>query len=104
MKINWKKYPKQSSLDGRDTIIISKPDGTTKNLPIGELTFIHHQTSTSSTWIITHNLNRFPSVTVVDTGNTIVVGDVTYNSKNKLTITFFNAGSPLAFQGKAYLN
>ena len=104
MKLNWKKYPKQKNLDGRDTIIISKPDGSTKNLPVSELTFVHSQTSTSNTWVITHSLKRYPSVTVVDTSNNVVEGKVAYNSKDKLTITFFNAGSPLAFQGKAYLN
>lgn len=71
---------------------------------IGDITYTHNQTSTSSTWVITHNLHRFPSVTVVDSGGTIVMGTVVYNSNRKLTITFFSGGSALAFQGKAYLN
>ena len=71
---------------------------------IGDITFTHNQNTTSNTWTITHNLNRFPSVTVVDSGNTVVEGTVVYNSNKQLTITFFSAGSPLAFSGKAYLN
>ena len=71
---------------------------------IGNITFTHNQNSTSSTWVITHNLHRFPSVTVVDSGNSIVQGTVAYNSNKKLTITFFQKGVALAFQGKAYLN
>jgi len=71
---------------------------------IGDITFTHNQNSTSATWTITHNLNRFPSVTVVDSANTIVQGTVVYNSNKQLTITFFEGGDPLAFQGKAYLN
>ena len=71
---------------------------------IGDITFTHNQNSTSNTWVITHNLNRFPSVTVVDSGNSIVIGTVVYNSNKQLTITFFSRGSALAFQGKAYLN
>jgi len=71
---------------------------------IGEITFVFNQTSTSHTWVITHDLHRYPSVTVVDTSNNVVEGKVIYNSDTQLTITFFNAGSPLAFQGKAYLN
>ena len=71
---------------------------------IGDITYTHNQTSTSNTWVITHNLHRFPSVTVVDSGGTIVVGTVVYNSNRKLTITFFSGGNALAFQGKAYLN
>lgn len=71
---------------------------------IGDITFTHNQTSTSNTWVVTHNLHRFPSVTVVDSGGTIVVGTIVYNSNKQLTITFFSNGSALAFQGKAYLN
>ena len=71
---------------------------------IGEITYIHIQSSTSDTWVINHDLHRFPSVTVVDTSDNIVQGKVVYNSDKQLTITFFNAGSALAFQGKAYLN
>jgi len=71
---------------------------------IGDITYTHNQSSTSDTWVINHNLNRFPSVTVVDSANTIVQGTVVYNSNKQLTITFFANESALAFQGKAYLN
>ena len=71
---------------------------------IGNITYTHNQSSTSDTWVITHNLHRFPSVTVVDSGGTIVQGTVVYNSNKQLTITFFEGGSALAFQGKAHLN
>jgi len=66
---------------------------------IGDITYTHSQTSTSATWTITHNLNKFPSVSVVDTANSNGFGDVTYNSANQLTITFSGA-----FAGKAFLN
>ena len=71
---------------------------------IGDITYTHNQSSVSNTWTITHKLNRFPSVTVVDSADTIVYGTVVYNSANQLTITFFEGSSALAFQGKAYLN
>ena len=71
---------------------------------IGDITYTHNQSSTSNTWVITHNLHRFPSVTVIDSGGTIVQGTVVYNSNKQLTITFFSGSSALAFQGKAYLN
>ena len=71
---------------------------------IGDITYTHNQSSVSNTWTITHNLNRFPSVTVVDSANTVVIGTIVYNSVNQLTITFFAGGSAVAFQGKAYLN
>ena len=71
---------------------------------IGNITYTHNQSSTSDTWVITHNLHRFPSVTVVDSADTIVQGTVVYNSNKQLTISFFSGSSALAFQGKAYLN
>ena len=67
-------------------------------------TYVHSQTSISHTWIITHNLDKHPSVTVVDTGDNVVIGYINYNSVNQLTLTFFAAGDALAVDGKAYLN
>jgi len=61
--------------------------------------FVFTQSIPSATWNITHNLGKFCSVTVVDTSNEIVIGDVTYANDNSLTITF---SAP--FSGKAYLN
>lgn len=57
------------------------------------------QASPSVTWSVNHNLNKFPSVTVVDSAGTQVIGDVHYSDKNNLTITFINQ-----FSGKAHLN
>tara|TARA_R110000824_G_scaffold396164_1_gene597455 strand:- start:465 stop:719 length:255 start_codon:yes stop_codon:yes gene_type:complete len=71
---------------------------------IGNITYTHTQSSISATWTINHNLLRFPSVTVIDSGDTIVQGTVVYNSNKQLTITFFSGGDPLSFSGKAYLN
>ena len=71
---------------------------------IGDITYTHNQSSVSDTWVVNHNLHRFPSVTVIDSSNTIVQGTVVYNSNKQLTITFFSGGSALAFSGKAYLN
>lgn len=61
--------------------------------------YVHTQSSVSTTWSITHNLGKKPSVTIVDSGDTTVIGDVTYNDNNSLTVTFSSA-----FSGKAYLN
>ena len=61
--------------------------------------YIHTQDVPLPVWIITHNLGSFPSVTVVDSLNQVVVGDISYNSSNMLTITF-----SIPFAGYAYLN
>ena len=48
---------------------------------------------------IAHNLKRFPSITVIDTANTVVVGEYEYIDSSNVTLKFL-AG----FAGKAYLN
>ena len=68
-------------------------------------TWIHDQGAASATWTINHNLNRYPSVTVVDSGGNVVIGTIVYNTTNRLTITFFTEDDDgAAFDGKAYLN
>jgi len=61
--------------------------------------FIFNQPTPQVTWTINHNLNKFPSVSVVNTNNILMYGDTTYVDKDNLIITF-SAG----FSGKAYLN
>ena len=61
--------------------------------------YIHNQVTSQSTWNINHNLNKYPSVSVVDSGQTLVYGDVEYIDLNNCTITFKSG-----FGGKAYLN
>ena len=69
-----------------------------------EATYIYTKSIAAGTWVITHSLNKYPSVTVVDTGGSVIRGEVVYNSINQLTITFFSNGSAIAVDGKAYLN
>ena len=59
---------------------------------------VHAQSSAATTWTITHTLGGRPSVTVVDSTGTTVVGDVQYNSDTQVTLTF-----SAAFSGSAYL-
>lgn len=62
-------------------------------------TFIHNQIFSQNEWEVGHNLNKFPSVTIVDSGNNIVIGNVEYIDKNNVIIRFSSE-----FSGKAYLN
>lgn len=59
----------------------------------------HNQNVPSNTWVINHNLNKRPSVTVIDSAGTEVEGAVTVDSLNQITIVFCSA-----FSGKALLN
>lgn len=65
----------------------------------GTPTFIFNQGVPASTWNIQHNLGKFPSITVVDTAGTVVMGQYDYVDNNNITLTF-----AAGFAGKAYLN
>lgn len=65
----------------------------------GDLNFTFNQGSAASVWNITHNLGKFPSVSVVDTAGTALLGDISYHDANSLTL-YFSA----PFSGSAYLN
>lgn len=62
-------------------------------------TYIHEQGISSDTWTIEHNLNKYPSVTLVDTAGTQFQGRVEYIDENNC-IVYMNG----ATKGKAYLN
>ena len=69
------------------------------NIASGDKTFIFTQGVPANVWNIQHTLNKFPSVSVVDTSNTNVFSQVDYVDSNNLTIT-----NTAQFAGKAYLN
>jgi hypothetical protein len=64
-----------------------------------DLTYVHEQTVASSTWTVVHNLGKKVSVTVVDSADTVVVGDVEYVNDNTVTVRF---SAP--FGGRVYCN
>jgi hypothetical protein len=64
--------------------------GTDKN-------FTFTQASAATTWNVTHNLNKFPSVSVTLSDGTQVEAEVEHNNKNSLTITFSGDNSGIAY-------
>jgi len=84
---------------GDNTIEISSDVNISDYVLKSELTYIHTQIASSSTWVINHGLHRYPSVTIVDSGGTRVVGETIYNSIDQITVNF-----SAAFSGEAYLN
>lgn len=62
-------------------------------------TYIHEQGIAADVWYIEHNLNKKPSIMVVDTADTVIEGAENYIDENNIEI-HFNA----AVKGKAYLN
>jgi gas vesicle protein len=62
-------------------------------------TYVYEQAEANDTWVINHNLSKTPSVTIVDSADNVVEGEVRYIDENTIEI-YFNGG----FKGKAYLN
>ncbi|MBU2701187.1 hypothetical protein Ga0466249_002301 [Sporomusaceae bacterium BoRhaA] len=56
------------------------------------------QSTASTVWTITHNLNKRPYVSCIDTSGNSIEGTISYTSLNALTITFSTA-----LAGSAYL-
>ena len=50
--------------------------------------FVFDQMSALATWVIAHNLGRFPSVTVVDSAGSVVEGDIRYADANNIIVNF----------------
>ena len=63
----------------------------------GDKTYIYEQLTPAAEWRIVHPLNKYPSVSVVDSGGSIVIGAVQYISENQVVFS-------KKFSGKAYLN
>jgi len=61
--------------------------------------YVHDQPVASVTWTVTHNLQKWPSVSIVNAANEQIYADVVYIDTNSLTITFGAAES-----GRAFIN
>lgn len=90
------------------TVTVSGANGTledgkvyllSKYSAAGDKHYTHVQSSASTTWTVAHNLNKKPSVSIVDSSDNVVLGQVEHTDLNNLTITLSAATS-----GKAYIN
>lgn len=61
--------------------------------------YVHTQITASNNWTITHNLNKYPAITIVDSGGTVVIGEIEYINLNLVCVKFNGI-----FSGKAYCN
>lgn len=66
----------------------------------GDKYFAFEQGISSDTWTINHNLNKHPSITIVDEYERVIPGFAAEYIDDNTVIVRFNA----AFKGKAYLN
>lgn len=64
-----------------------------------ERAYIHDQLAPAAIWNVAHNLNKYPSVSVVDSAYEEVIGEVLYIDANNLQVKF-----TAPFSGQAYIN
>lgn len=92
-----------TEVSGSSTVVTEKGNSVTVTGVIGgvslDANYVYVQTSPAATWVVNHNLNKYCSVTVVDSADNIVYGEVLYNSLNQVTLTFSGA-----FSGEAFFN
>ena len=67
-------------------------------IPTNSRRYVHNQPVVSDEWVINHTLGGYPSVMIVDSARTVVVGEITYNSTSQVVVNFTSA-----FSGYAYL-
>ncbi len=65
--------------------IISIGGGSDKH---SAFTDYYEENTATNPWVVTHNLSKFPSVTVVNRNGVEVQAKVTHDSNNQVTITF----------------
>lgn len=96
-KDNYNRLNNKPSING----VTLEGDKTSEDLglDVADANYIHQQTEASDEWIIVHNLNKYPAVSIIDSAGDEVEGNVHYDSINQITITFIGA-----FKGTATLN
>ena len=93
---NYNDLSNKPSING--VILVGNKTGAELGI-VNDKNFVYVQATSSDIWEITHNLDKYPAVTVVDSGGTVVIGEIVYIDKNNIRITFTSA-----FSGKAYFN
>lgn len=93
---DYNKLSNKPSING----VVLEGDKQSKDFNIeGDKTYVYYQNVQSDTWEIQHNLDKYPSITVVDSANNIVVGDIHYVDANNVAVIF-----TAPFSGKAFCN
>tara|TARA_R100000742_G_C4270192_1_gene88853 strand:- start:937 stop:1182 length:246 start_codon:yes stop_codon:yes gene_type:complete len=76
-----------------------KQSTTVNNIYSGDANYVHDQGVPAAQWVVTHSLSKKCGVTVVDSAGSVVIGQITYNTDNQVTLDFDGA-----FSGKAFFN
>lgn len=90
-ELEWRLRIRSEFMDG--------VNGPNPEPEVHDKTFIFTQSTPSREWVIEHDLNKYPSVTVVDHANNEVKADISYLSPKEVIVRFTES-----HKGHAYLN
>lgn len=62
----------------------------------GKQSYTHNQMTASTSWVIDHNLAMYPNIVIIDSTGEQVMGNIAYNSINRVTLSFSSAISGIA--------
>lgn len=53
----------------------------------GDANYTHYQSSAAANWTVEHGLGKLPSVTVLDSANTVYIAKITHLDFNRLVVS-----------------
>jgi len=92
-------FPASGIIEDENKVFLTSSDKQNLLDSLTKENYIHDQIMSSSVWTINHTLNKFPSINIVDSAGSLVVGDVEYVNLSQIVVTF-----TAPFSGIAYLN
>jgi hypothetical protein len=85
-----------TSVNGKTGIVVIDYPDIGSN-PVNHVRYTHIQSEISTEWIINHNLNFYPNVTVLDNSSRILETDLVYLNTNTVKIVMNSASSGTAY-------
>lgn len=98
-KITVTETPGVLNVEQTEATIVVSPVGLQGPGGLDDKHFVHNQTTPSDEWVIAHNLDKKPSVTVVDSADNQWQAEVEYVDQDNIIVR-----TQAPFSGKAYLN
>ena len=92
----------ESATESTDTKVVVIDDNgkvSFNTTGVGDKNYVHYQNTASDTWLVRHDLGKYPAVQIIDSAGTFTIGQVVHDTINQLTLTFNGS-----FSGTAYLN
>jgi len=85
-----------TSVNGKTGIVVIDYPDIGSN-PVNHVRYTHIQSEISTEWIINHNLNFYPNVTVLDNSSRVLETDLVYLNNNTVKIVMNSASSGTAY-------